>query len=57
MSTDEWAAINSLRSKGYAVCIFAPEELGDAVRRTVEDALCVRGWEVIEDLNPPGFLE
>jgi hypothetical protein len=55
MSTDKmqnWLdVIDELRSAGYAVCVFSPDELGDADPDRVEDRLCELGWDVISSFN------
>jgi hypothetical protein len=43
-------SIEELRSLGYAVCIFNPEELRDAKPHKVEDELVYAGWEIIDAL-------
>jgi hypothetical protein len=48
MTNEEYAAIKSLREKGYAVCVFSPEELRGADQDDVEQGLVVAGWDVID---------
>jgi hypothetical protein len=48
MTDQEHAAIKSLREKGYAVCVFSPEELRGADQDDVEQDLVVAGWDVID---------
>lgn len=40
-----------LRHAGYAVCLFTPEELNGADAKLVQDAMCERGHQAIEDLT------
>ena len=47
MTEDQWHVIRELRHEGYAVCIFTPEELGNADSSRVEDAMCEKGNEII----------
>ncbi len=48
MNENERNAIKSLREKGYAVCVFSPEELRGANVDDVEDGLVTAGWDVID---------
>lgn len=48
---DTTAFIQDLHANGYAVCIFNPEELNGADRKLVEEAMCQRGWDAINDLR------
>ena len=50
MSELEVAAIKSLREKGYALCIFSPDELRGAPADDVEQELVTAGWDVIDSL-------
>lgn len=52
MTPEQHEAISQLRHEGYAVTIWAPEELGGANPRRVEDRTVEIGWEIIEDLSP-----
>jgi hypothetical protein len=45
-------AIEELRTLGYAVVLFTPEELEEADAGRVEDRLIEVGWDVIFDLKP-----
>lgn len=44
-------AIAEMRSHGYALVMFSPEEVGNADRVAVESRLVELGNEVINDLN------
>lgn len=44
-------AIAEMRSHGYALVMFSPEEVGNADRVAVESRLVELGNEVIDDLN------
>ena len=54
MTTAERAVIEELRSRGFAVIIWTPEELAGASRKHVEDRSVELGWQVIEDLKDIG---
>ena len=43
--------LEALRSAGFAVTVFTPEELEDANPETVEDSMVERGWFTIEQEN------
>jgi hypothetical protein len=43
-------SIEQLRSLGYAICIFTPEELNGAKPHKVEEGLISSGWEIIDNL-------
>jgi hypothetical protein len=45
-------SINTLRSLGYAVVTFHPDELREADPNRVEDRLVEMGWDVINWLSP-----
>ena len=51
MNNEWYECIKAMRDAGYAVCIFNPDELGTARPDHVEEAMCERGWGIIEDLN------
>lgn len=48
MSTEELAVINGLRDRGYAICIFNPDELRGADPRGIEISMCMKGWDAID---------
>ena len=51
MLKDEWIKIvREMRSEGFAVVIFTPEELREAYQEDVEDRLVELGWDVIDSL-------
>ena len=54
MTKEEQAVIAELRSRGFAVIIWTPEELAGASRKHVEDRSVELGWQVIEDLKDMG---
>jgi len=37
-------------SRGYAICLFHPNELNGADPRQIEEAMCVAGWNAIEEI-------
>jgi hypothetical protein len=41
---------NFVRSNGYAVCLFNPNELNGADPRQIEEAMCLAGWNAIEEI-------
>ena len=43
-----YKTVGELRSDGYAVIIWTPEEIGDCPVNYVENISIERGWEVIE---------
>ena len=54
MTSEEQAVIAELRSRGFAVIIWTPEELAGVSRKHVEDRSVELGWRVIEDLKDMG---
>jgi len=46
----EFAVLDGLRNRGYAVVVFTPQELRGAKARHVEDRLVERGWDAIDVL-------
>jgi hypothetical protein len=47
----EQEAIQSLRSRGFAVIVWTPGELDSAAPKRVEDRSVEVGWEIIEALK------
>lgn len=49
MTEAQFAMIMQLRDQGFAVCVFTPEELetGEASTETVEERMCMAGWDAI----------
>jgi hypothetical protein len=47
MNKEQLDVIRQLRSQGYAVCVFTPEEMPDSTPDMVEDAMCEGGWQQI----------
>lgn len=54
MTPEEQAVIANLKSRGFAVIIWTPEELAGASRKHVEDRSVELGWQVINDLKDMG---
>lgn len=54
MTPEEQAVIANLKSRGFAVIIWTPEELAGASRKHVEDRGVELGWQVINDLKDMG---
>jgi len=48
ITDEELAAIESLRSRGFAVTVFAPSEIGNANPKAVENSMVERGWQTID---------
>lgn len=48
MSPEEVEVLKALRSKGYAVVVFSPDELRDADKDDVEQDLVLAGWDIID---------
>lgn len=44
-------AVDSLRTHGYAVVVFSPDELDGAEPTRVSDRLIELGWDVIDTLK------
>ncbi|WP_156507739.1 hypothetical protein [Halioglobus sp. HI00S01] len=51
MTQEQRKAIADLRSAGYAISIWTPEELGSVSRKRVEDRLVEVGHEIIDTLK------
>lgn len=51
LSAIERSMIGSLRDRGFAVCIFTPEELGEAPADDVEGMMWWHGWDAIGCLS------
>lgn len=51
MNSEQKRALASLSEEGYAVIIWAPEELGDVSARHVENRSVELGQEIIEHLT------
>lgn len=51
VTSSEAGVLKTLRSKGYAVVIFDPEELQGVKPRSVEDALVTEAWVIIDALK------
>lgn len=47
LTEDEIAMLRGLRMRGWAVCMFAPWESGEASQEQIEDAMAEAGWEAI----------
>jgi len=51
MTQEELETVQAMKSRGFAVIIWTPEELGDADADLVEDRSIELGWQIIEDLK------
>ena len=54
MTENQVKVLRELRSEGYAICVFAPEEMPESRQRDVEDAMCEGGWRQINFDTPIG---
>lgn len=52
MTAQDWATVESLRARGFAVAIFNPREIGDLVAKDVEQAMVSAGNNHIDILDP-----
>jgi hypothetical protein len=50
---EELKVLNGLRNRGFAVCVFSPEELerGQFKAKAMEEILVESGNEVLEDIT------
>lgn len=48
---EEHEFIRSLRSRGFAVIIWSPEELGNASAKLMQTASIELGYEIIDEAN------
>jgi hypothetical protein len=53
LTTDELKFLNDLRNRGFAVCVFTPQELaeGRITHKAMEEILVESGNEVLVDIN------
>lgn len=53
LTADDLKALNDLRNRGFAVCVFTPEELekGKCNRKVMEEILVESGNEILVDLD------
>lgn len=51
LNKEQKRVLKELHALGYAICIFTPEELGEASPEDVEDLMCQHGWAAIEYHN------
>lgn len=54
MNTKQLNVLRQLRDEGYALVVFTPEELKDAIPNDVESRLVELGWDVIDTLRRMG---
>lgn len=52
LSPADITALQSLHTRGFAVCVFTPEEVGDALQEEIEDSMCAAGWDKIREPVP-----
>ena len=45
LTEHQWDTVRELRAAGFAVCIFNPDEIGDADPGVVEERMCQAGWD------------
>ena len=48
--------LRQLRKNGCAVCVFLPHEIKAAEPDDVEEAMCVGGWNAINNANPDDIV-
>jgi hypothetical protein len=51
LSPEELATLRALHARGWAVCAFAPWEMGSATQEQIEDAMAEAGWDSIDFYN------
>jgi hypothetical protein len=51
LNPSDIAVLRSLHDRGFAVCVFTPEEIGNAEQEEVEDHMCHGGWATINFNN------
>jgi hypothetical protein len=51
LTKEEQDLIHSLRSRGFAVIIWSPEELGNASAKLMQTASIELGYEIIDEAN------
>lgn len=54
LTPEDVAALRSLRERGFAVCVFNPDEMPHSDQDMVEDAMCEAGWRQINFDTPDG---
>lgn len=47
LNNDDKACIHRLLEAGCAICIFLPQEIGEADPEDVEERMCLAGWDEI----------
>jgi hypothetical protein len=47
VTPEQTKTVNELRSEGYAIAAFTPDEIGKADTGTLEDIMVERGWNYI----------
>lgn len=47
LSDEEQSMLEDLRDRGFAVCVFNPDEIRDADPGSVEERMCAAGWDAI----------
>ena len=51
MTEQQLAVVRELRSEGYAIIMWSPEEIGDADVNQLEDLVISRGNDYLESAN------
>lgn len=51
LTETELAFLRDLQRRGFAIVVFTPDELGDAIPESVESIMIERAWDFI---NPTG---
>jgi hypothetical protein len=47
VTPEQTKTVNELRSEGYVIAAFTPDEIGKADTSTLEDIMVERGWDYI----------
>ena len=55
LTDEQILVLRQLREKGFAVCVFKPEEMAYSEPCDVEDAMCEGGWRQINFDTPSGL--
>jgi ATP-dependent Clp protease adapter protein ClpS len=47
VNENELAVLKALHARGFAVCVFTPDEMVNTLQEEVEDAMAEAGWRQI----------
>ena len=48
VNENELAVLKALHARGFAVCVFTPDEMCNVLQEEVEDAMAEAGWREID---------